>query len=149
MIDTASCAWKKVLRAVCFPFPPAVLGAVCCLTVYFCNGYRVHDILLLFLLLCQIYVSKYIISKAVYFSIVVGQLYFKTNKLLENVRFVVTRVRRYDLGDLKWSILLYLKWISNKDLQYSTQSSAQCYVERSLVENGCMCMYGYVPLVFT
>ena len=64
--------------------------------------------------------SKYIISKAVYFSIVVGQLYFKTNKLLENVRFVVTRVRRYDLGDLKWSILLYLKWISNKDLQYST-----------------------------
>ena len=23
--------------------------------------------------------------------------------------------------------LLYLKWIANKDLQYSTQNSAQCY----------------------
>ena len=25
--------------------------------------------------------------------------------------------------------LLYLKWITNKDLLYSTQNSAQCYVE--------------------
>ena len=24
--------------------------------------------------------------------------------------------------------LLYLKWITNKDLQYSTENSAQCYV---------------------
>jgi len=74
-------------------FPPSILGAVCsvcCLTFDFYKGYRVHDILLLFLLLCHIYVSKYIISKAVYFSSVVGQLYFTTNRLLENVRFVVT-----------------------------------------------------------
>ena len=26
-------------------------------------------------------------------------------------------------------ILLYLKWITNKDLLYSTENSAQCYVE--------------------
>ena len=25
--------------------------------------------------------------------------------------------------------LLYLKWITSKDLLYSTQNSAQCYVE--------------------
>ena len=25
--------------------------------------------------------------------------------------------------------LLYLKWITNKDLLYSTRNSAQCYVE--------------------
>ena len=36
--------------------------------------------------------------------------------------------------------LLYLKWITNKDLLYSTGNSAQCYVaacmECSLGENG-------------
>ena len=26
-------------------------------------------------------------------------------------------------------LLLYLKWITNKDLLYSTENSAQCYVE--------------------
>ena len=42
--------------------------------------------------------------------------------------------------------LLYLKWITNKVLQYSTRNSAQCYVAawmgRSLGENGdtCICM---------
>ena len=42
--------------------------------------------------------------------------------------------------------LLYLKWITNKVLQYSTRNSAQCYVVawmgRSLGENGdtCICM---------
>ena len=42
--------------------------------------------------------------------------------------------------------LLYLKWITNKDLLYSTGNSAQWYVEtwmeRSLTENGYMDMYG-------
>ena len=41
--------------------------------------------------------------------------------------------------------LLYLKWVTNKDLLYSTQNSAQCYVapwwEGSLGENGYMLMY--------
>ena len=42
--------------------------------------------------------------------------------------------------------LLYLKWITNKDLLYSTGNSAQCYVavwmEESLGESGYVYMYG-------
>ena len=42
--------------------------------------------------------------------------------------------------------LLYLKWITNKDLLYSTGNSAQCYmaarVGGSLGENGYTYMYG-------
>ena len=42
--------------------------------------------------------------------------------------------------------LLYLKWITNKDLMYSTWNSAQCYVAASmggcLGENGYVYMYG-------
>ena len=42
--------------------------------------------------------------------------------------------------------LLYFKWITNKDLLYSTWNSAQGYVaawmEGTLGENGYMCMYG-------
>ena len=42
--------------------------------------------------------------------------------------------------------LLYLKWITNKDLLYSTWNSTQCYVpaswEGDLEENGYMYMYG-------
>ena len=49
--------------------------------------------------------------------------------------------------------LLYLKWITNKDLLYSTWNSTQCYVAASMGvefgENGYMCMYGSVPLLFT
>ena len=43
-------------------------------------------------------------------------------------------------------ILLYLKWITDKDLLYSTGNSAQCYVAAwkggGLEENGHMYMYG-------
>ena len=43
-------------------------------------------------------------------------------------------------------MLLYLKWITNKDLLYSTWNSAQCYVaagwEGGLGKNGDMYMYG-------
>ena len=49
--------------------------------------------------------------------------------------------------------LLYLKWITNKDLLYSRGNSAQCYVAAwmggGLGENGCTCMYGCVPSLFT
>ena len=43
--------------------------------------------------------------------------------------------------------LLYLKWITNKDLLYSTKNSVQCYMAawtevRSLGENGYMYMCG-------
>ena len=42
--------------------------------------------------------------------------------------------------------LLYLKWITHKDLLYSTGNSAESYMagdwEGSLGENGYMCMYG-------
>ena len=43
------------------------------------------------------------------------------------------------------SALLYLKWITYKDLLYNTWKSAQCYVpawmERGLRENGYMYMH--------
>ena len=49
--------------------------------------------------------------------------------------------------------LLYLKWITNKDLWYSTRNSAQCYVAawmgEGLGENGSMYMYDQVPLLVT
>ena len=44
------------------------------------------------------------------------------------------------------STLLYLKWITNKDLLYSTGNSAQCYVAAwmggEFGEKGYMYMYG-------
>ena len=46
-------------------------------------------------------------------------------------------------------VLLYLKWITNRDLLYSTWNSAQCCVaagwEGSLGENGSKYMCGRVP----
>jgi len=48
---------------------------------------------------------------------------------------------------------LYLKWITNKDLLYSTGNSAQYYVAawmgEGFGENGYMYTYGWVPLLFT
>ena len=45
--------------------------------------------------------------------------------------------------------LLYLKWITSKDLVYSTRNSAQCYVAawmgKEFGENGYECMYGLKP----
>ena len=49
--------------------------------------------------------------------------------------------------------LLYLKWITIKDLPYSTWNSAQCCVAAwmggSLGENGYMYMYGWVPSLYS
>ena len=47
--------------------------------------------------------------------------------------------------------LLYLKWITNKDLLYSTGNSAQCCSldGEEFRENGYMYMFGRVPLLFT
>ena len=50
--------------------------------------------------------------------------------------------------------LLYLKWIINKDLLYSTWNSAQCYVAAWMVrvdlgESGYLYVYGGVPSQFT
>ena len=49
--------------------------------------------------------------------------------------------------------LLYLKWITNTDLLYSTWKFAQCYVPAwmggGLGKNGYMYMHGWVPLLFT
>ena len=50
-----------------------------------------------------------------------------------------------DFGKVMYT-LLYLKWITNKGLLYSTWNSAQCYVpacmEGDLGENGYMYMCG-------
>ena len=49
--------------------------------------------------------------------------------------------------------LLYLKWITNKDLLYSTWNSAQCYAAAWMGggwgENGHLYIYGWVPSLFT
>ena len=48
-------------------------------------------------------------------------------------------------------ILLYLKWITNRDILFSTGNSAPCYVqpgwEGSLGENAYRYMYGSVSLL--
>ena len=50
-----------------------------------------------------------------------------------------------DFGKVMYT-LLYLKWITNKDLLHSAWNSAQCYVPAwlggGLGESGYMCMYG-------
>ena len=57
-----------------------------------------------------------------------------------------------DLGKVIYT-LVYLKWITNKDLLYSMCNSTQCYVPAwmggRLGENWYMYMYGWVPLLFT
>ena len=59
-------------------------------------------------------------------------------------------VREFGMG---MNTLLYLKWITNKDLSYSTGNSAQCSVVARMRgefgENGYMYMYGCIPLLFT
>ena len=46
--------------------------------------------------------------------------------------------------------LLYLKWMTGRDLLCSTENSAQCYVAAwmggEFGENGCICVYDQVPL---
>ena len=46
-----------------------------------------------------------------------------------------------------------LRWITSKELLYSTWNSAQCYVPAwmggSLGENGYMYIYGWIPCLFT
>ena len=53
-----------------------------------------------------------------------------------------------DFGKVVYT-LLYLKWMTSKDLLCKTGNSAQCYVPVRmggvLGENGYMYMYGWVP----
>ena len=55
-------------------------------------------------------------------------------------------------SDIDMYTLLYLKWITNKDLPYSTWNSAQCYVAAwmggGMGENGYMDMNDWVPSLF-
>ena len=57
-----------------------------------------------------------------------------------------------DFGKVMYT-LLYLKWITNKGLLYSTWNSAQCYVPacmgRGSWKNGYMYKYDWIPLLFT
>ena len=57
-----------------------------------------------------------------------------------------------DFGKVVYT-LLHLKWVTNKDLLYSTGNSAQCslaaWMEGSLGESGCMHMYVWVPVLST
>ena len=62
-----------------------------------------------------------------------------------NSRFLTEEGIVNDFGKVTY-ILLYLKWITNKNLLYSTWNSAQCCVPAwmggGLGENGHMCMCG-------
>jgi len=55
--------------------------------------------------------------------------------------------------DMLYLNMLYWKYITNKDLLYSTGNSAQCYVaagwKGSLSENGYSYMYGWIPSPLT
>ena len=71
---------------------------------------------------------------------------------------MVTRGKEWGKGIVKefgidMYMLLYLKWVTNKDLLYSTGTSTQCYVtawmEGSLGKNGYMYICGWVPLLST
>jgi len=77
---------------------------------------------------------------------------------LQNKQIHRPRDRAYDCCGEEWwkgivwefgidmYTLVYLKWITNKDLLYSSWNSAQCYVAawRGGQFGGecCMCMYG-------
>ena len=56
-------------------------------------------------------------------------------------------------GVLDGHVHTAINWITSKNLLYSTWNSAQCYVqpewEGSLGKNRHMCMYGWVPSLFT
>ena len=77
-----------------------------------------------------------------------NELIYKTERLtdLENELMVAGGKDSQGVWDGHVHTLLYLKWIINKDLLYSTWNSAQCYVVawmgRDLGENGYMFMYG-------
>ena len=83
----------------------------------------------------------------------------KSNRLTDfEYEILVTRGKRWGEGtvrefEINMNTLLYLKWITNETLLYSTENSAQCYVatewEGSLGENGCMYVYDWVTLPCT
>ena len=54
-------------------------------------------------------------------------------------------VRDFGMGTYT---LLYLKWLTNKDLLYSVWDSTQCYVAAWMGENGYMYIYFRVSLLF-
>ena len=78
-----------------------------------------------------------------------NELTYKTETDSEN-KLIVTREERWGWKGVCWELeidmytLLYLKWITNKDLLYCTGNSAQCYVatwwEGSLRENWYICI---------
>ena len=74
-------------------------------------------------------------SLALFFNLLLPKLLAKKKKI---------KLLNIPLG-MGMYTLLYSKWITNKDLLYSTWASAQCYVaggwERGWGENGYMYMY--------
>ena len=79
-----------------------------------------------------------------------NELIFKMETDLGN-EMMATKGEKWEEGIVRefgmdMYTLLYLKWITNKDLLYSTGNSAQCYVAawmgREFGENGCMYIYG-------
>ena len=52
----------------------------------------------------------------------------------------------WELGMDTYTLLLYLKWIANKDLLYSTGNCSMLVLELGW-ENEYMCMYGCITLL--
>ena len=77
---------------------------------------------------------------------------FKKNFLIYILSLKISLLIVREFG-IDMYTLLYLKWITNKDLLYSTGKSAQSYVaawmEREFGGEWYMYMYGWVPLLFT
>ena len=69
----------------------------------------------------------------------------ETHRLRKQIHGCQVEGRARDFEKIM-STLLYLKWITNENLLYSTWNSVQCYVAAcmgvDLGENGYMYMYG-------
>ena len=76
--------------------------------------------------------------------------FWNCNTVVPSIRGLQLRTGEGIAGEFRMDMctLLQLKWITNKDLLYSTWNSAQCYVTAWVVvgfgENGYIYMYGWV-----
>ena len=86
-----------------------------------------------------------------------NELIYKTETDLQRMNFMVTWGEEWgeEVGSLgstcRHSSLLYLKWVINKTLLYSTGNFVQCMwqpgYKKSVRKTGYMYIYGWVPLL--
>ena len=76
-----------------------------------------------------------------------NELIYETQTQNMNLRLLVGEDQGEEIvRDFGVDTLLYLKWMTNKDLLQSTGNATQCYMADwmggEFGENGSMCMYG-------